>query len=213
MVIIAYRLAQGWAGPGGFTIMTGRVPPTVYFKLLWLSLLAPYLVNTQSWSCYLHPDKVCTNTSACTTPTPLPPHLHLLHTLQPHVFLFFFVYKLFLYHTGISHGDQYRCNSLGLQKICLSASICPCNSYRLLLVWHGAHCVQYLCSARWAPEAETNFLEFKWLILFKYLKINCDKIWIYKHLYLLNNIKCYWMQKDSFPKLGLGLPSSKLIYK
>lgn len=166
MVIIAYRLTQGWAGPGGFTIMTGRVPPTVYFKLLWLSLLAPYLVNTQSWSCYLHPDKVCTNTSACATPTPLPPHLHLLHTLQPH---FFFFYKLFLYHTGISHGDQYRCNSLGLQKICLSASICLHNSYRLLLFC--------LTPTRWAPKAETNFLEFKWWILFKSLKINYDTIW------------------------------------
>lgn len=47
------------------------------------------------------------------------PHLHLLRLLHPGVFFFF---KLFLYHTSISHGDQYRCNSLGLPKsACLQA--------------------------------------------------------------------------------------------
>ena len=121
MVIIAYRLAQGWAGPGGFTVMTGRVPPTVYFKLLWLSHPAPYLVNTQSWSCYLHPDKVCTNTSA-----PLHPIANSLtstSSIPSNPVCFFFLFsKLFLYHTSISHGDQYRCNSLGLPKsACLQA--------------------------------------------------------------------------------------------
>lgn len=35
---------------------------------------------------------------------------------------FFLFFKLFLYHTSISHGDQYRCNSLGLPKsACLQA--------------------------------------------------------------------------------------------
>lgn len=165
MVIIAYRLAQGWAGPGGFTIMTGRVPPTVYFKLLWLSLLAPYLVNTQSWSCYLHPDKVCTNTSAYPTPhlpTPSPPP-----PSSPPTQCFFF-YKLFLYHTSISHGDQYRCNSLGLQKSACLQAFARITDYRLFLVWPGAHVVQYLCSSRW------NFLELKWWILFESLKISHD---------------------------------------
>lgn len=115
MVIIAYRLAQGWAGPGGFTVMTGRVPPTVYFKLLWLSHPVPYLVNTQSWSHYLHPDKVCTNTLPETSPPPPQPP-------PAQCFLFF---TLFLYHTSISHGDQYRCNSLGPPKAaCLQAFAC-----------------------------------------------------------------------------------------
>lgn len=114
MVIIAYRRTQGWAGPGGSTVMTGRVPPTVYFKLLWLSRPPPppFLVNTQSWSRYLHPHKHKTNP---------PPHLH-LSTPPHHLYLWFSLkssvpfYKLFLYHTSISHGDQYRCNSLDFPK-------------------------------------------------------------------------------------------------
>lgn len=81
MVIIAYRLAQGWAGPGGFTVMTGRVPSTVYFKLLWLSQQALYLINTQSWSYYLHPDKVYTNMSGSSRCQQ--PHLHLSNSLHP----------------------------------------------------------------------------------------------------------------------------------
>lgn len=49
-------------------------------------------------------------------PTPLT--LHLFHPLQPS----FFFYKLFLYHTNISQGDQYRCNSLVRPKsACLQA--------------------------------------------------------------------------------------------
>lgn len=64
MVIIAYWLVQGWAGPVRFTVMTGHVPPTVYFKLLWLSHPALYLINFQSWSLYLHCDEVFTNMSA-----------------------------------------------------------------------------------------------------------------------------------------------------
>lgn len=166
MVIIAYRLAQGWAGPGGFTIMTGRVPPTVYFKPLWLSHPAPYLVNTQSWSHYLHPDKVCTNTSAPHLPNShcQQPHLHLLHPLQPQVFLS----KLFLYHISISHGDQYRCNSLGLPKsACLQAfaHITAIDPSRFgpvptsFSVCTGA--------GRRAAEAERNFLKLKLWIWFE----------------------------------------------
>lgn len=104
---------------------------------------------------------VCLCNPHSSTPSPPPPS----YPPTP----FFFFYKLFLYHTGISHGDQYRCNSLGLQKICLSASICLHNSYWLLLFC--------LTPTRWAPKAETNFLEFKWWILFKSLKINYDTIW------------------------------------
>lgn len=107
MVIIAYRLAQGWAGPGGVTVMTGCVPQTVYFKLLWLSHPAFYLVNTQSWSHYMHPDKVCTNTSIPLQPTTSP---------QFPSSSVFFLFKLFLYHASISHKDQYTWYSLDLPK-------------------------------------------------------------------------------------------------
>lgn len=73
-------------------------------------ILIPLSASWQSLHKHVHP--------------PLPnshcqqPHLHLLHPLQPRVFLS----KLFLYHISISHGDQYRCNSLGLPKsACLQA--------------------------------------------------------------------------------------------
>lgn len=106
MVIIAYWLAQGWAGPVRFTVMTAHVPPTVYFKLLWLSHPPLYLINIQSWSFYLHCDKVFTNMAALfnlTSTASIPS--------KPECFsLLFFQW----YHTCISHGDQYRCNSLGL---------------------------------------------------------------------------------------------------
>lgn len=70
------------------------------------------------------------------------PHLYpRLPSLPPNQFFFF---KLFLYHTSISHGDQYRCNSLGLPK---SASLCSYNSYRPSSCWLGAHLVQCLCSS------------------------------------------------------------------
>lgn len=106
MVIIAYRLTQGWVWSGGFIGMTSHVPPTGYFKLLWLGHLAPWLVNTQSWARDLNPDKVCTDTAQ--PPVPTSPHTP-NHPC-------FFSHKLFRYHTSISQGDQYRCNSLGLQK-------------------------------------------------------------------------------------------------
>lgn len=41
-----------------------------------------------------------------------PPDIYLLFSLKSSVLF----YKLFLYHTSISHGDQYRCNSLDFPK-------------------------------------------------------------------------------------------------
>lgn len=66
----------------------------------------PFLINTQFWFRYLHPHKHSTP-STCTCQHP-PPHLYLLFSLKSSVLF----YKLFQYHTNISHGDQYRCNSL-----------------------------------------------------------------------------------------------------
>lgn len=89
--------------------MTGRVPPTVYFKLLWLSRLAPPFSSIPN----LDPD-IClpTNTAPLHLHLSTLPHLYLLFSLKSSVLF----YKLFLYHTSISHGDQYRCNSLDFPK-------------------------------------------------------------------------------------------------
>lgn len=71
----------------------------------------PFLVNTQSWSRYLHPYKHSTPTPRSTlVNTPPPPQLQF--SLKSSVLF----YKLFLYHTSISHGDQCRCNSLDFPK-------------------------------------------------------------------------------------------------
>lgn len=95
--------------------MTGRVPPTVYFKLLWLSRPPPppisrqypILIQISASPQTQHPPPLPT----CTCQHP-PHHLYLLFSLKSSVLF----YKLFLYHTSISHGDQYRCNSLDFPK-------------------------------------------------------------------------------------------------
>lgn len=71
MVIIAYRLAQGWAGPGGCTVITGRVPLSVYFKLLQLSQPLPPSHQYPIWI------SVCLLTKTCLLPD--------LHDQQPHL--------------------------------------------------------------------------------------------------------------------------------
>lgn len=77
----------------------------------------PIPVNTQSWSRYLPPDKTL-HKHICPPTLHQQPQLHLLH---PRLFFF----KLFLYHTSVSRGDQYRCDSLGLQKcVCLQVFAC-----------------------------------------------------------------------------------------
>lgn len=74
----------------------------------------PLPVNTQSWSRYLHLHKHSLPPPALVNT----PHFYLLFSLQSSVLF----YKLFLYHTSISHGDQYRCNSLEFPKsACLRA--------------------------------------------------------------------------------------------
>lgn len=98
------------------------------FQALWLSHPAPYLVNTQSWFCYLHPDNPCTNTCSPPTLTCQQPHLIFL-PLQPSVFCFVFLFVfMYINYSWIIQAfpflDQYKCNSLGCPKsACLQAFV------------------------------------------------------------------------------------------
>ncbi len=112
-------------------------------------ILIPLSASWQS----LH-KHVCPPSPTTSPPPPLSPSTHCCC-------FFFFTFKLFLYHTSISHRDQYRCNLLGIPKsACLQAFA------RITAIdppWFGPAPASFnVCAAaQQASEAENKLFEIK----------------------------------------------------